>query len=140
MLSWFIVFRFGARAFVVVLFGAVVVLFRVLRFVLAMVGVIAVNSTLSGNNITLNANNNIKAAGVNIQADNSISGTAKDINIQKMLSWFVVFRFGARAFVMVLFGAVVVLFRVLRFVLAMVEVVARVVIKVKIDITNGFGI
>jgi hypothetical protein len=27
-----------------------------------------------------------------------------------MLSWFVVFRFGARAFVMVLFGAVVVLF------------------------------
>jgi hypothetical protein len=40
-----------------------------------------------------------------------------------MLSWFVVFRFGARAFVMVLFGAVVVLFRVLRFVLAMVEVV-----------------
>jgi hypothetical protein len=28
----------------------------------------AVNSTLSGNNITLNANNNINAAGVNIQA------------------------------------------------------------------------
>ncbi|VVM19347.1 hypothetical protein BSPWISOXPB_10610 [uncultured Gammaproteobacteria bacterium] len=32
----------------------------------------AVNSTLSGNNITLNANNNINAAGVDIQADNSI--------------------------------------------------------------------
>jgi hypothetical protein len=31
MLSWFVVFRFGARAFVMVLFGAVVVLFRVLR-------------------------------------------------------------------------------------------------------------
>ncbi|VVM20741.1 hypothetical protein BSPWISOXPB_949 [uncultured Gammaproteobacteria bacterium] len=44
----------------------------------------AVNSTLSGNNITLNANNNINAAGVNIQADNSISGTAKDINIQNV--------------------------------------------------------
>jgi hypothetical protein len=41
-------------------------------------------STLSGNNITLNANNNINAAGVNIQADNSISGTAKDINIQNV--------------------------------------------------------
>ncbi|SSC07101.1 hypothetical protein BTURTLESOX_21 [bacterium endosymbiont of Bathymodiolus sp. 5 South] len=41
---------------------------------------------------------------------------------------------------MVLFGAVVVLFRVLRFVLAMVGVIARVVIRVKIDITNGFGI
>jgi hypothetical protein len=35
---------------------------------------------------------------------------------------------------------VVVLFGVLRFVLAMVGVIARVVIKVKIDITNGFGI
>jgi hypothetical protein len=35
---------------------------------------------------------------------------------------------------------VVVLFGVLRFVLAMVGVVARVVIKVKIDINNGFGI
>jgi hypothetical protein len=35
---------------------------------------------------------------------------------------------------------VVVLFGVLRFVLAMVGVVARVVIKIKIDITNGFGI
>jgi hypothetical protein len=35
---------------------------------------------------------------------------------------------------------VVVLFGVLRFVLAMVGVVARVVIKVKIDIKNGFGI
>jgi hypothetical protein len=33
-----------------------------------------------------------------------------------------------------------VLFGVLRFVLAMVGVVARVVIKVKIDIKNGFGI
>ncbi|VVM18227.1 hypothetical protein BSPWISOXPB_556 [uncultured Gammaproteobacteria bacterium] len=53
---------------------------------------------------------------------------------------FIVFRFGARAFVVVLFGAVVVLFRVLRFVLAMVGVIARVVIRVKIDITNGFGI
>ncbi|VVH50879.1 hypothetical protein BPUTSESOX_728, partial [uncultured Gammaproteobacteria bacterium] len=42
----------------------------------------AVNSTLSGNNITLNANNNIHAVGVDIQADNSISGNAKDINIQ----------------------------------------------------------
>jgi hypothetical protein len=40
--------------------------------------------TLSGNNITLNANNNINAAGVDIQADNSISGTAKDINIQNV--------------------------------------------------------
>jgi hypothetical protein len=37
----------------------------------------------------------------------------------------------------VLFGVVVVLFGVLRFVLAMVGVVARVVIKIKIDITNG---
>jgi hypothetical protein len=46
----------------------------------------AVNSTLSGNNITLNANNNINAAGVDIQADNSISGTAKDINIPGLLS------------------------------------------------------
>jgi hypothetical protein len=46
-----------------------------------------------------------------------------------VLNWFVVFRFGARAFVVVLFGAVVVLFGVLRFVLAMVGVVARVVIK-----------
>jgi hypothetical protein len=35
---------------------------------------------------------------------------------------------------------VVVLFGVLRSVLAMVGVVAKVVIKVKIDITNGFGI
>jgi hypothetical protein len=35
---------------------------------------------------------------------------------------------------------VVVLFGVLRPVLAMVGVVARVVIKVKIDIKNGFGI
>jgi hypothetical protein len=35
---------------------------------------------------------------------------------------------------------VVVLFGVLRFVLAMVGAVARVVIKVKIDIKNGFGI
>ncbi|VVM20964.1 hypothetical protein BSPWISOXPB_1110 [uncultured Gammaproteobacteria bacterium] len=35
---------------------------------------------------------------------------------------------------------VVVLFGVLRFVLAMVGVIARVVIKVKIDIKNGFGI
>ncbi|SSC07229.1 hypothetical protein BTURTLESOX_483 [bacterium endosymbiont of Bathymodiolus sp. 5 South] len=35
---------------------------------------------------------------------------------------------------------VVVLFGVLRSVLAMVGVVARVVIKVKIDIKNGFGI
>jgi hypothetical protein len=35
---------------------------------------------------------------------------------------------------------VVVLFGVLRFVLAMVGVVARIVIKVKIDIKNGFGI
>jgi hypothetical protein len=35
---------------------------------------------------------------------------------------------------------VVVLFGALRFVLAMVGVVARVVIKVKIDIKNGFGI
>jgi hypothetical protein len=35
---------------------------------------------------------------------------------------------------------VVVLFGVLRSVLAMAGVVARVVIKVKIDITNGFGI
>jgi hypothetical protein len=43
-----------------------------------------VNGALSGNNITLNANNNINAAGVNIQADNSISGTAKDINIQNV--------------------------------------------------------
>jgi hypothetical protein len=34
----------------------------------------------------------------------------------------------------------VVLFGVLRFVLAMVGVVARVKVKVKIDITNGFGI
>ncbi|CAB5496257.1 hypothetical protein AZO1586R_402, partial [Bathymodiolus azoricus thioautotrophic gill symbiont] len=42
----------------------------------------AVNSTLSGNNITLNANNNIHVVGVDIQADNSISGNAKDINIQ----------------------------------------------------------
>jgi hypothetical protein len=67
------------------------------------------------NNITLNANNNINAAGVDIQADNSISGTAKDINLH---------------FVVVLFGAVVVLFGVLRFVLAMVGVVARVVIKI----------
>jgi hypothetical protein len=41
----------------------------------------AVNSTLSGNNITLNANNNIHVVGVDIQADNSISGNAKDINI-----------------------------------------------------------
>jgi hypothetical protein len=32
------------------------------------------NSTLSGNNITLNANNNIHTVGVDIQADNSISG------------------------------------------------------------------
>jgi uncharacterized protein HemY len=47
---------------------------------------------------------------------------------------------GLVAFVVVLFGAVVVLFRVLRFVLAMVGVIARVVIRVKIDITNGFGI
>ncbi|VVM26899.1 hypothetical protein BSPWISOXPB_6194 [uncultured Gammaproteobacteria bacterium] len=31
-----------------------------------------------------NANNNINAAGVDIQADNSISGTAKDINIQNV--------------------------------------------------------
>ncbi|VVM25877.1 hypothetical protein BSPWISOXPB_6188 [uncultured Gammaproteobacteria bacterium] len=38
-----------------------------------------------------------------------------------------------------LFGAVVVLFGVLRFVLAMVGVVARVVIKIKIDITNGLA-
>ncbi|CAC9450193.1 hypothetical protein [uncultured Gammaproteobacteria bacterium] len=52
--------------------------------------------------------------------------------------WF--FGVGARAFVVALFGAVVVLFGVLRFVLAMVGVVARVVIKIKIDITNGFGI
>ncbi|CAC9642887.1 hypothetical protein, partial [uncultured Gammaproteobacteria bacterium] len=44
----------------------------------------AVNSTLSGNNITLNANNNINAAGVDIQADNSLSGNAKDINIQNV--------------------------------------------------------
>jgi hypothetical protein len=42
----------------------------------------AVNSNLSGNNITLNANNNIHVVGVDIQADNSISGNAKDINIQ----------------------------------------------------------
>jgi hypothetical protein len=35
---------------------------------------------------------------------------------------------------------VVVLFGVLRFVLAMVGVIARVVIKVKIDSKNGFGI
>jgi hypothetical protein len=35
---------------------------------------------------------------------------------------------------------VVVLFGVLRSVLAMVGVIARVVIKVKINITNGFGI
>ena len=35
---------------------------------------------------------------------------------------------------------VVVLFRVLRFVLAMVGVIARVVIKVKIDSKNGFSI
>jgi hypothetical protein len=47
-----------------------------------------------------------------------------------------VFRFGTRAFVVVPFGVVVVLFGVLRFVLAMVGVVAKVVIKVK----NGFGI
>jgi filamentous hemagglutinin len=46
----------------------------------------AVNSTLSGNNITLNANNNIHVVGVDIQADNSISGNAKDINIP--LWWF----------------------------------------------------
>ncbi|VVH67090.1 hypothetical protein BSPLISOX_1686 [uncultured Gammaproteobacteria bacterium] len=52
--------------------------------------------------------------------------------------WF--FGVGARAFVVALFGAVVVLFGVLRFVLAMVGVVARVKVKVKIDITNGFGI
>jgi hypothetical protein len=32
----------------------------------------AVNPTLSGNNITLNANNNIHTVGVDIQADNSI--------------------------------------------------------------------
>jgi hypothetical protein len=51
-----------------------------------------------------------------------------------------VFGFGTRAFVVVPFGVVVVLFGVLRFVLAMVGVVARVVIKVKIDIKNGFGI
>jgi hypothetical protein len=36
-----VVFRFGTRAFVVVPFGVVVVLFGVLRFVLAMVGVVA---------------------------------------------------------------------------------------------------
>jgi flagellar biogenesis protein FliO len=36
-----IILVFGARAFVVVLFGEVVVLFGVLRFVLAMVGVVA---------------------------------------------------------------------------------------------------
>jgi hypothetical protein len=42
-----------------------------------------------------------------------------------------VFRFGTRAFVVVPFGVVVVLFGVLRFVLAMVGVVAKVVIKVK---------
>ncbi|VVM23013.1 hypothetical protein BSPWISOXPB_1807 [uncultured Gammaproteobacteria bacterium] len=35
---------------------------------------------------------------------------------------------------------VVVLFGVLKFVLAMVGVIARVVIKVKIDSKNGFGI
>ena len=34
---------------------------------------------------------------------------------------------------------VVVLFGVLKFVLAMVGVIARVVIRVKIDITNGFA-
>jgi hypothetical protein len=51
-----------------------------------------------------------------------------------------VFRFGVKTFVVVPFRAVIVLFGVLRFVLAMAGVVARVVIKVKIDIKNGFGI
>jgi hypothetical protein len=68
MLSWFIVFRFGARAFVVVLFGAVVIgpLYTSTEDLEGRIKKTAVNSTLSGNNITLNANNNINAAGVTV--------------------------------------------------------------------------